>query len=186
MGAVSTDAGPRRGARSRSRRSTSLMMQPERGAHPPTRAGQLGDRYARRAHDTVHHAAAPAPHGRPRTATHRQERPPAGRSRSRRCVTRSRRRSRRCPSSCERTPVPASGAWGGARSSPDVVASVRPGQAPSGRRSGQRGVGRSRTDPKGGRVGLRAPLLRDARRDLRQRLVDVLAMPLQTIANVLQ
>ena len=51
--------------------------------------------------------------------------------------------------------------------------------------SDQRGVGRSTTDPKGGRVGLRTPLLNDARRGLRQRLADVLAMP-QPIANSLE
>ena len=48
---------------------------------------------------------------------------------------------------------------------------------------GQRGVGRSPTDRKGGRVGLRTLLLRDARRGLRQRLADVLAMPLQPIVR---
>ena len=50
-------------------------------------------------------------------------------------------------------------------------------------RSGQLGVGRSPTYPKGGWVGLRTLLLRDARHGLRQRLVNVLAMPLQPIAN---
>ncbi len=64
---------------------------------------------------------------------------------------------------------------------------TRPGQRGVGwRPTTRRGVGRSPTDPKGGWVGLRTPLLRDARCGLRQRLADVLAMPLQPIVYVLE
>ena len=92
------------------------------------------------------------------------------------------------PLRAERTPPPASGAWGGAlqlaagRSCAETAFRDRPdsgvwGGAPQIRRVGG--------------VGLRTPLLRDAtrrdaRRGLRQRLADVLAMLLQPLANVLE
>ena len=94
--------------------------------------------------------------------------------------------SRRCaPDRLLPDGVPASGAWGGARSSPDVVASVR-AEGSFRRPFREAECGAEPHTPKGGRVGLRIPLLRDARRGLRERLADVLAMPLQPIANVLE
>ncbi len=62
---------------------------------------QLRDRHARRAHHPLHDAAAPAAHARPRRPAAEQERAGARPATAPRpSATRSRPRSRRCPSSC--------------------------------------------------------------------------------------
>jgi len=69
------------------------------GSHPW--APEFGDRHPRRAHDPAHDAAAPpADDGPRRTGRARRTGQPSPGTAPRRSATRSRARSRRCPSSC--------------------------------------------------------------------------------------